>query len=74
MFQWEIPLPLMNVGRCILIINSYCSLQLPAMTELRDIWESTSFALEMLQCNPKCVLQVTLIFDKLLIPYASKGT
>lgn len=27
------------------------------MPELRDIWESTSFALEKLQCNPHCVMQ-----------------
>jgi phosphoribosylformylglycinamidine synthase len=28
-----------------------------SMPELRDLWESTSFALEMLQCNPACVEQ-----------------
>lgn len=27
------------------------------MTELRDMWESTSFALEALQANPACVVQ-----------------
>ena len=27
------------------------------MTELRDVWESTSFALELLQCSPSCVAQ-----------------
>lgn len=26
-----------------------------SMTELRDTWESTSFQLERLQCNPRCV-------------------
>ena len=28
---------------------------LERMSQLRDIWESTSFALELLQCNPICV-------------------
>lgn len=28
-----------------------------SMTSLRDAWESTSFSLEMLQCNPSCVKQ-----------------
>ena len=27
------------------------------MCELRDIWESTSFSLEKLQCNPECVTE-----------------
>uniref|UniRef100_A0A7S4EUI8 phosphoribosylformylglycinamidine synthase n=1 Tax=Chrysotila carterae TaxID=13221 RepID=A0A7S4EUI8_CHRCT len=27
------------------------------MPALRDVWEATSFALEMLQCNPECVKQ-----------------
>mmetsp|Transcript_29282 Transcript_29282/g.75454 ORF Transcript_29282/g.75454 Transcript_29282/m.75454 type:complete len:1336 (+) Transcript_29282:104-4111(+) len=28
-----------------------------SMTELRDVWEATSFELEKLQCNPECVAQ-----------------
>lgn len=32
-------------------------LLLAKTSELRDVWESTSFALEKLQCNVKCVLE-----------------
>ena len=28
-----------------------------SMVDLRDLWESTSFSLELLQCNPQCVVQ-----------------
>ena len=34
------------------------------MRELRDIWESTSFALELEQANPKCVEQERLSMSK----------
>ena len=34
------------------------------MRELRDVWESTSFALELEQTNPKCVEQEKLSMSK----------
>ena len=39
-----------------------------SMTDLRDRWESTSFALEMLQCNPTCVDQERLSMQSRMAP------
>ena len=41
-----------------------------SMTDLRDRWESTSFALEMLQCNPTCVDQERLSMQSRMAPLA----
>lgn len=43
-------------GNVKISFNNHCLIN-ESMSKLRDIWESTSFALELLQCNNNCILQ-----------------